>query len=338
MGVQLTALVPKHETSFEELRNKKIAVDASQMLYQFLSSIRQPDGSPLSDNKNRITSHLVGLSTRIPNLMQKGLKLCFVFDGTPPKLKQGEIELRRARKEEAREKLAIAKEEEDYELINKYSKQSISVYKEMMEEAKQLLSALGLPVIQSPSEAEAQAAYLAEKKLVDYVASTDYDSLLYGAPFMVRNLTLASRRKLPSGQYITITPEIISLAETLEALGITRNQLIILAILVGTDFNPSGIKGIGPKTALKLVKESKPEKIFSQYKNQIDFDWKEVFNTFKKMPVEKNIKLKWQQPDYERIQNILEEHDFSQERINKLIENLQQENKKQSQADLGKWF
>src|SRR3989338_8701707 len=303
MGVQFTDLVPKHQIDFEELKNKKIAVDASQMLYQFLSSIRQPDGTPLSDNKGRTTSHLLGLSTRIPNLMARNLQLCFVFDGIPPKLKHGEIEARRARKEEAREKLATAREEEDYELISKYSKQSISVYKEMTEEAKKLIAAFGLPVIQAPSEAEAQAAYLAEKKFVDFVASSDYDSLLYGAPFMVRNLTLASRRKLPSGQYITITPEIISLTETLETLGIKRDQLIYLAILVGTDFNPAGIKGIGPKTALKLVKEHKqPEKILAQHP---DLDWKEIFNLFKKIPVEKSIKLKWRQPDTEKIRKIL---------------------------------
>src|SRR3989338_5499135 len=132
MGVNLTSLVPKQEISFEELSNKKIAVDASQMLYQFLSSIRQPDGTPLSDSQGRTTSHLVGLSTRIPNLMSRGLKLCFVFDGIPPKLKQQEIINRQERKQAAREKLAIAREQDDEESINKYSKQSISVYKEII--------------------------------------------------------------------------------------------------------------------------------------------------------------------------------------------------------------
>ncbi|HLC62881.1 MAG TPA: flap endonuclease-1 [Candidatus Nanoarchaeia archaeon] len=337
MGVQLTDLVPKHEITFEELKNKKIAVDASQMLYQFLSSIRQPDGSPLCDNQGRTTSHLLGLSTRIPNLMAKELKLCFVFDGTPPKLKQQEIANRQERKQISRDKLAIAREEDDEEAISRYSKQSISVYKELIEESKEFISALGLPVIQSPSEAEAQASYLAEKKIVDYVASSDYDSLLYGCPGMIRNLTLASRRKLPSGQYVSITPELISLSETLNSLGITKEQLIYLAILVGTDFNPSGIKGIGPKTALKLVKENKkPEDIFSKY--ETDFDWKQVYNVFKKMPIEKKVSLVWKHPNQDKIRKILLDHDFNEARVEKLLESLEKETKKKSQSNLDTWF
>jgi len=334
MGVNLTSLVPKQEISFEELSNKKIAVDASQMLYQFLSSIRQPDGTPLSDSQGRTTSHLVGLSTRIPNLMSRGLKLCFVFDGAPPILKQQEIESRRARKEEAREKLAAAREEEDYESIQKYAKQSISVYKELIEESKKLIQALGLPVIQAPSEAEAQAAFLAKQKLVQYVASTDYDALLYGCPYMLRNLTLSSRRKLPSGATITVSPEIISLAATLHTLEITHEQLLSLAILIGTDFNPAGIKGIGPKTALKLVKQyPQPKELFSHV--QAEFDWKKIVATFKHMPVKK-AQLKWSHPDTAAIQNILLEHDFNPERVATLIAKL--ESRQQSQADLQKWF
>src|SRR3989344_5584623 len=137
MGVNLSSLVPKHEITFEELNNKKIAVDASQMLYQFLSSIRQQDGTPLMDSQSRVTSHLVGLSSRIPNLMMKGLKLCFVFDGKPPKQKKEELELRYKRKTEAKARLEQAKEKEDYEAIMRYTKQSVRVYQEMIDESKQ---------------------------------------------------------------------------------------------------------------------------------------------------------------------------------------------------------
>ena len=337
MGVNLSSLVPKKEISFEELSNKKIAVDASQMLYQFLSSIRQPDGTSLSDSKGRTTSHLVGLSTRIPNLISRGLKLCFVFDGTPPEMKQEELALRTQRKQEARAKLAKAREEEDYEAVSRYTKQSISVYKEMTEEAKQLILSFGLPVIQAPSEAEAQAAFLAKNHDVDIVASSDYDALLYHAPLMVRNLTLASRRRLPSGMYISVTPELISLQETLTSLGITHDKLLLLSIMVGTDFNPKGVKGIGPKTALKLVKEAtNPDAMFKSLNP--DFDWKKIYTLFKNMPVEKNYRLSWNQPEPEKIKNILLEHDFNPERVDKLISSLETTSKQKSQSNLGNWF
>lgn len=337
MGVNLTALVPKQEISFEELQQKKVAVDASQMLYQFLSSIRQPDGTPLMDNAGNVTSHLVGLSTRIPNLIARGLKLCFVFDGTPPKLKQQELAARNRRKAEAREKLATAKEQGDEEAILRYTKQSVSVRGKVMEESREFLTALGIPVILAPSEAEAQAAFLAKQKLVQYVASTDYDALLYQAPLMLRNLTLSSRRKLPSGATITITPEVISLADTLHSLGITQQQLLHLAILVGTDFNPQGVKGIGPKTALKLVKQfPKAKELFSQVK--ADFDWKEIAATFNHMPVQKEVKLQWSQPDTKKIQRILLEHDFNEERVSAMVEKLENHVQHQSQSALQEWF
>ena len=338
MGVQLTNLVPKKEITFDELKGKRIAVDASQMLYQFLSSIRQRDGTPLMDSQGRITSHLVGLSSRIPNLMQKGLQLCFIFDGKPPRMKNEELAKRSERKANAREKLEQAKEEGDEVAILRYTQQSISVYKEMMDEAKEFIKALGLPVIQAPSEAEAQAAFMAEKKDVDYVASSDYDALLYGAPKMLRNLTLSSRRKLPSGAYITITPEVISLTDTLNTLGITRDQLIVLSILVGTDFNIHGVKGIGPKTALRLVKEYKDfETLFKEVKPT--FNWKKVYAIFKSMPIMKEYQLKWTQPNPERIKKILiEEHEFNEERIEKIIFNITKQTKKKDQSDLKKWF
>ena len=338
MGVQLTNLVPKKEITFDELKNKKIAIDASQMLYQFLSSIRQKDGTPLMDMEGRTTSHLVGLSSRIPNLMNKGLKLCFVFDGKPPKQKKEELELRYKRKTEAKARLEQAKEEGDEDSIKKYTQQSISVYKEMADESKEFIKALGLPVIQAPSEAEAQAAFMAEKKDMDYVASSDYDALLYGAPKMLRNLTLASRRKLPSGTYISITPEVISLSDTLNSLGITRDQLIVLSILVGTDFNPSGVKGIGPKTALRLVKEHKDfDEIFKEVK--ADFNWKKVYAIFKSMPIMKEYQLKWTSPDQDKIRKILvDNHDFNEERVDSIISKLLKTEKTKNQSDLKKWF
>src|SRR3989344_6361632 len=143
MGLQITELVPKKEISFKDLYNKKIAIDSSQMIYQFLSSIRQQDGTPLMDSKQRITSHLQGIISRVTNLMQQNIKLVFVFDGKAPLLKIKEQEEREYRKRLAEEKFKEAKEEQDEELMLRYSKQSIRLRREMVEESKELIQALG---------------------------------------------------------------------------------------------------------------------------------------------------------------------------------------------------
>ena len=166
MGLNISQIIPKKEISLDDLKNKVLAVDASQMLYQFLSSIRQPDGTPLMDSKNNITSHLMGISTRIPNLIERNIKLVFVFDGKPPSLKIHEKEQREHRKQLAEEKLEKAREEGDEESMLKYSKQSMRLSFKMSDEAKELIRAFGLPVIQSPSEAEAQCSFMAEKVML----------------------------------------------------------------------------------------------------------------------------------------------------------------------------
>jgi flap endonuclease-1 len=124
---------------------------------------------------------------------------------------------------------------------------------EMIASAKQLLQFMGLPVVQAPSEAEAQAAHMARRGDVWAAASKDYDALLFGAPRLVRFLTISGREFLPTqGTFRPITPELIDAQRMLEALGISREQLVDLGLLVGTDFHP-GIHGVGPKKALALV-------------------------------------------------------------------------------------
>ena len=334
MGLQIGELIPKKEISFNELENKKIAVDASQMLYQFLSSIRRPDGTPLMDRNGNITSHLQGIITRVTNLMSKKIKLAFVFDGKPPLLKIKEQEEREYRKQIAEKKLKEAKEAGDEALMLRYSKQSIRLNYEMVNEAKELIKALGLPVIQAPSEAEAQCAFMNQKKDVDFVGSTDYDSLLYEAPKILRNLTLSTRKRLPRGIYVTIYPELIELKETLKNLNINQDQLIILAILVGTDYN-DGIERVGPKTALRLVKQYKNfDTLFKEVK--AEFNWKEIYATFKNMPIIKNYSLKWTSPDKEKIKSILvDKHDFNEERVNNNLARIKNVKK---DTGLSRWF
>jgi len=336
MGLQISELVPKKEISFKDLQNKKIAIDSSQMLYQFLSSIRQQDGTPLMDSKQSITSHLQGIITRITNLMSQNIKLCFVFDGKPPLLKVKEQEEREYRKQIAEEKFREAKEEQNEELMLRYSKQSIRVNREMMEESKELIQALGLPVIQAPSEAEAQAAFMNERGDVDYIGSTDYDSLLYSAPRLVKNLTVSQRRKISSGAYINISPEVIELKQVLDNLGIKQDQLIVLAILVGTDYN-DGVARVGPKTALRLVKQYKNfDELFKEVK--AEFDWKKIYAVFKSMPIMKNYQLNWTKLNQEKILKILvDKHEFNQERVEKGISRLLNNNNKQEQSSLDSW-
>lgn len=331
MGLKISELVPKKEITWEDLANKKIAVDASQMIYQFASSIRQRDGTPLMDSQSNVTSHLVGIFSRVSNLINKNIKLCFVFDGKPPVLKIKEQEERALRKRIAAEKLEKAKEEEDYEAVQKYSKQTVRLTRDMVNESKELLKYMGLPIIQAPSEAEAQASFMCKKGDVWAVASSDYDCLVYGTQRLIMNLTLSTRKKLPSGAYVSVHPELVDLSDVLNHLGIDQDQLLAVAILSGTDFNVGGVKGVGPKTALNLVKEFKSfDRIFKEVK--ADFNWKQVYAVFKSMPVMPNYQLKWTDPDEEKIKKLLlDKHDFSPERVENTLEKLKKlkEDKKQ---------
>ena len=331
MGVAISDLIPKQEIKLDELKGKKLAIDASPVIYQFLASIRQPDGTPLMDNKDNITSHIMGLSTRIPKFIEQGLKLAFIFDGKPPEMKYGESQIREQRKRKAEEKLKEV-DKEDIESIAKYKKQSIRITKDIIKESEEFVKALGLPVIKAPSEAEAQAAFMAEKDDVYAIVSQDHDSLLYNAPRMIKNITVSPKRKI-KGMYVSVHPEMIELKEVLKKLKINQDQLLALSILVGTDYNPGGVKRIGPKTALKLVQEHKSfEKIFANV--EAEFDWKKVYATFKSMPIMKNYQLKWKEPDLDKIKKILLKRDFSEDRVDKLLERL----KPKPQKELGKWF
>ncbi|MBU0929716.1 MAG: flap endonuclease-1 [Nanoarchaeota archaeon] len=333
MGVKLADLIIKNDISFEELKDRRIAVDFSNVVYQFLSNIRQADGTPLMDSNGKITSHLVGLFSRTANLMEKGIKICYVFDGKPPLLKIKEREEREHRKRIAESKLEKAREEESEEDVLKYSKQIVRLTPEIMQESKELISAMGLPVIQAPSEAEAQAAFMCEQEDVFACGSQDYDSLLFNSPKVIQNLTLSQKRRLPNGSFVWIKPQIIDLKENLEHLKLTPDQLLVIGILIGTDYNPGGVKGIGPKTALRLVQQNKNfDDIFKEVK--ADFNWKEIYAVFKSMPIMKNYQLKWHPVDEKKVRTLLiNKHNFSEERVNNTL-------KKISNKDIGglnKW-
>lgn len=331
MGLQIADIVPRKEIEFSDLKGKTLAVDAFNVIYQFLSTIRQPDGTPLMDSKKRITSHLSGLFYRNMNLLHEGIKLIYVFDGKAPELKHGTQEKRLEAKDEAREKYEQAKSDEDVESMGRYAKQMTHLTKSMIEESKELLNALGIAVVQAPSEGEAQASYICKKGDAYAVASQDYDCLVFETPKLIQNLTLAKKRKTVSG-YIEIKPQLIETREVLKELDINKEQLTCLAILSGTDYNPGGVKGIGPKKALKLVKEQKTrEKIFEAVENfekegkyKLEFNWREVFELMSRPEVDEKYKIEFPRFDEKKVLKILTEHDFSEERIKSQFEKFKE--------------
>lgn len=345
MGVNLGDLAVSAPAPIDSLSGKVFAVDAYNTIYQFLSSIRQQDGTPLMDSKGRVTGHLAGLFYRNANLLEKGVKLAYVFDGEPPEFKKNTLRERAAVKEKAEANFLDAKEKGDTEAMKKYAQATSRLTAEMVGESKELLSAMGIPVIQAPSEGEAEAAELAKEGKAYAAASQDYDALLFGSPLLLKNLSITGRRKVPrKNEYITIEPELISLEETLGANGLTREQLILLGILVGTDFN-EGIKGIGPKKGLKIVKgHKKLEDVVKYAKNELKYEFPEdvgkIEQFFLHPPVEKNVKISFSLPDKGKIASFLcDEHDFSSERVNQTCENLVKTlSEKGKQSDLGKWF
>jgi len=338
MGLNIAEIIPRKALEFSELKGKTIAIDAYNTIYQFLSTIRQADGTPLMDKRKRVTSHLSGLFYRNMNLLQEGIKLIYVFDGKPPALKYATNLARKEAKDEAREKYEKAKDEEDVEAMGKYAKQFVKLTDEILQDSKDLLEAMGICVIQAPSEGESQAAEIARHSAYA-VGSQDYDSLLFGAPRLIQNLTLARKRKTVSG-YIYISPELIELEHVLNSLQINLEQLICLGILVGTDYNPGGIKGIGQKKALDIVKKHRyPVQIFESVagmmeKQENKFDWKEIFELFKK-PEVSSFKIEFPKFDEKKIKKILvEEHDFSEERVDNQLEKLREEKEKKKQKTL----
>ena len=344
MGVALTELLLIKEINLDYLHNKTLAVDAPMWLYQFLSSIRQRDGTLLMDSKGKVTSHLMGLFTRLSNLIEQNIKLAFVFDGEPPKLKHFTLEKRKETKAEAEKRFERAKEKADVELMKKYASRTSRLTDEMIDEAKKLIEAFGLPVIEAPSEAEAQASLIVKNNNAFALATNDADALLFEAPRIIRNLNMAGKKKkVNTLSYETVNPDLIVLNDNLEHLGVNQDQLIALAMLIGTDYNNGGIKGIGPKTALKLVQKHRTnfEALFNEAKWQehFNFSWNEVFDLIKHMPTNKHYDLKWKEINEGKIVKLLvEEHDFSEERVRNQMESLVKTKQKSNQKGLGEFF
>jgi flap endonuclease-1 len=342
LGVNFRALVPKKKVDFKNLSGKIIAIDAYNALYQFLAIIRQPDGTPLKDHSGRITSHLSGLFYRTVNLVEKGIKVAYVFDGIPPTLKETEIKRRAKIKAEALVKYEKAVQEGKIEKARSYAQMTSKIKDYMPGDSKRLLTNLGIPWIQAPSEGEAQAAYLTIKADADYCASQDYDSLLFGAYSLVRNVTISGRRKIPRKTvYVEVIPEIIKLDHVLRDLEITLEQLIDVAMLIGTDFNPDGVKGIGPKTALKLIKlHGSIEEAMPELDAEFPAEPKKIREIFLNPKVTDKYKLEWKEPDIKGVVDFLCcERDFSEDRVHKALSKMTEGIKEtKRKTTLESWF
>ena len=341
MGLQISEIITKKELEFKDLKNKTLAVDAFNAIYQFLTTIRQPDGTPLKDSKDNVTSHLSGLFYRNMNLILQGIKLIYVFDGEPPELKNKTRETRNEAKQLAKEKYEQAKKEEDIESMGKYARSEIYLDEQKIEESKQLLEAMGIATVQAPGEGEAQASLLSQNEDIYAVASQDYDCLMFKAPKLIQNLSLSRKRKTATG-YIDVQPQLIELQSVLKELEINQEQLICIGIICGTDYNPGGIKGLGPKKSLKIVQEYKTkEEIFKALKEdekfekyELNFDWQPIYEEIENPKITKDIKVEFPKMNEDKIKEILLKYEFSESRIDSQLEKLEQLEKDKQQTTL----
>ncbi len=308
------------------------AIDAHNALYQFLTIIRQPDGTPLVDAEGRVTSHLSGLFFRTTRLLELGVRPVYVYDGPPPPLKSRTIEARRSVREEAGRQYTAAIERGDHVEAYRQARSATRIDGAVIESSRRLLDLLGVPWVRAPSEGEAEAARLAATGQVAYAVSQDYDSLLFGAPVLARNITISGRRRL-HGRTITVEPERIRLTAALEGLGIGREELIQVGVLVGTDFN-EGVRGVGPKTALKIVREGRFEETVAE--RLPEFDPAPVIEFFLHPPFGGTVDLAWRPPDGEGLSAMLcDEYSFSGERVKGALERL---GVTAGQRTLDQWF
>lgn len=352
MAVDISKLVSevKEPIEFEQLSGQTIAIDGYNTIYQFLSIIRQPDGNPLVDSKGRVTSHLSGLMYRTVNLIEYGITPVYMFDGIPPVLKQKTLQARASRRREALAEWEKAKAAGQVAEARTFAVASTKITKEIVDSGKELLRYMGVAYIQAPGEGEAQAAQLAKDGLADSIASQDYDSFLFGADVVIRNLTISGRRKLPMRNvYVNINPERFILSNLLKKLEISQKQLIWAGMLIGTDFN-EGIEKVGPKTAMKIVKENDSldkivEYVRTKYNTEFDADPHEVEELFLNPDVRKidrntfNDILSENKLNRENVIKFMcDEHGFSPERIGSALEKMETISTKKGQKGMKDWL
>lgn len=333
MGVKgLNQLIKEHapdafkEFTMKNLFGRKIAIDASMCLYQYLIAVRQQDGQQLTSEDGETTSHLLGMFYRTIRMVENGLKPLYVFDGKPPVLKGGELEKRLLKRQEAEKQMEELKETGTVEQMMKFEKRTVRASREQNAEAKKLLELMGIPYVDAPSEAEAQCAELARTGKVFAAASEDMDTLCYEPKFLLRHLTVAEARKLPIDQ--------IEFSEVLKGLGMDKSTFVDMCILLGCDYCET-IKGVGPVTAYKLIKEhgsldnivewitNNPEK--TKYKVPENWPYKEAKELFMNPELLNNdeVNFKWVEPNLDGlVEFMVRDKGFNEERIRSGAEKL----------------
>ena len=319
---------------------RKIAIDASMSIYQFLIAVRQLGEGQLTNDAGEVTSHLTGMLYRTIRMMEAGIKPVFVFDGKAPTMKSGELAKRKERQQAAAAELTRLQEQGDAaaEDIERQEKRTVRASREQSLEVKQLLTLMGVPVLDAPCEAEATCAVLAKAGKVFAVGTEDADALTFGTPFLVRHLNASESKKQPIVE--------IDLAKALEGLQLTMAQFIDLCILCGCDYCDT-IKGIGPKTALKLIQDhgniEGALKHIDTKKHPLPepFPFEEARSLFVQPDAAdpETTELKWGDVDVEGLKKyMVDEKGFAPERIEKAIERIKKCKGKNSQVRMDSFF
>jgi len=323
MGVPLSKLIARKEIDLSDLAGKRIAIDALNMIFQFVAIIRDRfTGHPLRDRNGRVTSHLSGLLYRTLSYLEAGIEPVYVFDGPHPDFKATVVARRRQLREAARLKWEAAVKAGEPAM--RFAQASGGVDSDVLETGIELLDLMGVPWLQAPSEGEAQCAWMCRQRMVYATASQDFDSLPFGSSRLVRNLSKTGRRKLPDRkEFVAVKPELIELSEVLTCLGLKRQQLIVLGLLIGTDYH-KGIRGIGPKKALKLVQEKRTlRNVMASVDFSDEVDISQVYEFFLNPPHTEKVALERRRPDTRKLLAFLvADHDFLPERMEKAVQRL----------------
>ncbi|OQV13890.1 Flap endonuclease 1 [Hypsibius exemplaris] len=334
MGIKdLSKLIQEHapaaikESEMKNYFGRKVAIDASMALYQFMIAIRG-DGDVLTNETGDVTSHLMGMFYRTIRMLDNGIKPVWVFDGKPPELKSVTLAKRKERREGAEKDLEEAKEVGEGEDVEKFQRRLVRVTKQHNDEAKHLLKLMGVPYFEAPSEAEAQCAQLVRDGKVFATATEDMDALTFGSSILLRHMTFSEAKKMPILE--------VHLSKVLEDFGISHDQFIDLCILLGCDYCDS-IRGIGPKKAFDLIKKHENlEGVLAnldkkKYPVPEDWPFEVVRQYFQKPEVTPgtDVTFKWEEPDEAGlIAYLCADKGFAEDRVRKQVDKL----KKMKQA------
>lgn len=335
-----SSIKPQEAQSFF---GRKIAIDASMCIYQLLVAVRMGSDN-LTNDEGNVTSHITGLFYRSIRLLELGVKPIFVFDGKPPSMKAGELAKRFEAKKHAEESAQKAKDEGDLEAAAKFSRRINRITPEMMEQCKKLVTLLGIPIVNSPCEAEAQCAELVKNDLAYATASEDMDSLTFGTNRLIRQLwagtaSTAGKKGIKPTEYI--------LENALSELDLDMDQFTDLCILCGCDY-ADGIKGVGVVNALKLVREHgdlnkivavlKANKKYTVPEEYPVEKLRSMFFTPEVTPA-KDITLKWTKPKEAELRKFLiEENQFDTKKFENGIARLVASRKVSSQVRVDSFF